>query len=325
MAWPHAQSDWAEQLAETQKTYCEIIQSICTFESVVLIVPDSAAVQTQLTASGNDLSKVRLVELQTDDTWARDFGPLCVETHEGLILLDFSFNGWGRKFSATQDNLATKGLIRAGVFGGNASRSIDLVLEGGSIDSDGRGTLMTTTNCLLEKNRNPQLSQAALESQLKTYFGAEKILWLEYGLLEGDDTDSHIDTLARFAPGRKIVYQGCRDRSDTHFSELQKMRNQLENFTDAEGSCYNLLELPMPEARYDKHGQRLPASYANFLIINKAVLVPTYKSHSDQEALNIISRAFPHREIIAIDCLSLIQQHGSLHCVTMQLPAGVLA
>jgi agmatine deiminase len=324
LAWPHEGTDWAAQRERAQQNFCNIIRAISRVEKVLLIVPDIEKVLLQLKAAAINLAQVRLYELPCNDTWARDFGPLTVRTDHGPRLLDFTFNGWGNKFSADLDNRLTTKLAAAGAFGETMFSSIELVLEGGSLESDGLGTLLTTSDCLLEKNRNPHLSQSQIEEELKLQFGASQVLWLDHGALRGDDTDSHIDTLARFAPNQTILFQGCNDPTDEHYQELSAMRKQLSNFLTLCGKGYRLLELPWPQARYDSNKNRLPATYANFLIINGAVLVPTYNDPADPVALNIIARAFPHREIIPIDCRTLIEQHGSLHCVTMQLPKGVL-
>ena len=324
LAWPHEQTDWAEQLEETQQTFAEIIRAISRFQRVLLIVPDKAKACSRLEAAAIDLNRVRLYELPCNDTWARDFGPLTVQTEQGPLLLDFVFNGWGNKFSADLDNQLTRCLTAAGAFGETLLSSSELVLEGGSLESDGAGTLLTTSDCLLEKNRNPLLTRLQIEKELTQHFGAKQILWLEHGALQGDDTDSHIDTLARFAPDNTLVFQGCNDPAEEHYQELKAMQKQLAGFSNLNGESYRLLELPWPQACYDCEGHRLPATYANFLIINGAVLVPTYKDPTDQVALEVIAQAFPHREIIPVDCRVLIEQHGSLHCVTMQLPKGVL-
>ncbi len=325
LAWPHEQTDWLERLGEAQQTFAEIIRAISRFEPVLLIVPNKTQVLQQLQAANIDFDQVRLYELPSNDTWSRDFGPLTVRTDQGLKLLDFVFNGWGHKFHADLDNQLSAKLLAAGAFGVTSFVSSELVLEGGSIESDGSGTLLTTRDCLLEKNRNPHLSPGQIEEKLKFLFGAEQILWLEHGALKGDDTDSHIDTLARFAPESTIIFQGCSDPTDEHYPELSAMHEQLASFTDSTGNNYRLLELPWPQACYDNQGNRLPATYANFLIINGAVLVPTYNDPADPVALEVVAQAFPQREIVPVDCRALIEQHGSLHCVTMQLPKGVLA
>ena len=202
--------------------------------------------------------------------------------------------------------------------------TVGLILEGGSIESDGNGTILTTAECLLNGNRNPHLAKTGLEAELNGFFGAGHFLWLENGYLAGDDTDSHVDTLARLCPDDTIAYVVCDDPADEHYPALGAMERELMAFRTVDGRPYRLIPLPWPEARYNEAGERLPATYANFLIINGAVLVPTYRDKSDAAALRAVADAFPGRKIIGIDCLPLILQHGSLHCVTMQLPKGVL-
>lgn len=324
LAWPHEQTDWASQLAAARQTFCAIVEVISQFEKVLLIVDNLLETEDYLAKHQVKLENIVLFELPCNDTWARDFGPLCVLDKGQPLLLNFTFNGWGQKFAAELDNRLTLGLHTAGAFGLIECQTIPLVLEGGSIESDGQGTLLTTSACLLEKNRNPQLNQQAIETHLGEIFGVTQVLWLDHGGLQGDDTDSHIDTLARMAPDNTIIFQGCDDPRDDHFSTLTRMHRQLQSFSNAQGQPYRLVELPWPQACYDEKGGRLPATYANFLVINGAVLVPVYSDPADARALEMIKSAFNDRDVIPIDCRSLIQQHGSLHCVTMQLPAGVL-
>jgi len=300
LAWPHENTDWSPVLQQAQVTFSNIIQAIERFQRVILVGPNA-------------------YNLPTNDTWARDFGPITIEENGKPVLLDFTFNGWGGKFPADRDNAVNRSLHKQGAFGITPMRSIDLILEGGSIESDGEGTLLTTAACLLNPNRNPQLSRDQIEQRLKEELGVHTILWLENGALAGDDTDAHIDTLARLCPDKTIVYVACDDPDDEHFEDLKAMELEL-----MELQGYRLLPLPWPSAKYDEEGQRLPATYANYLVINGAVLVPTYNDPSDAAALDVVQKAFPGREIIGIDCSTLILQHGSLHCVTMQIPKGVL-
>jgi agmatine deiminase len=210
----------------------------------------------------------------------------------------------------------------ANLFGCTPLRSQHLVLEGGSIESDGRGTILTTSACLLSPNRNPGLTKAQIERQMLALFGARRMLWLDHGHMEGDDTDAHVDTLARLAPGDTIVYVACDDRTDAHYADLKAMEDELKALRTAAGKPYRLLPLPWPAAKFDEDGNRLPATYANFLVLNGAVLAPTYRDKADAVALKVIGKAFPGHDIIGIDCTPLIGQHGSLHCVTMQIPKG---
>jgi agmatine deiminase len=323
LAWPHEHSDWHPWLAEVEPVFVEIANQVSRREPVVIVVPDERAVRPKLEAAGVRMENVRLYRVATNDTWARDFGPLTVLADEKPLLLDFGFNGWGLKFAANLDNLITRELHSAGAFGATPLETLGLVLEGGSIESDGDGTILTTKACLLNPNRNPHLTGAEIEQALGCIFGADRFLWLESGHLAGDDTDSHVDTLARLCPDDTIVHVACDDPGDEHYSALAAMGEELRRFRTRDGRPYRLLPLPWPSARYDD-GQRLPATYANYLVIDGAVLVPTYRDKNDAAALATVGRAFPDREIVGIDCLPLILQHGSLHCVTMQLPKGVL-
>ena len=265
--------------------------------------------------------------MPTNDTWTRDYGPLTVADGEGkLTFRDYIFNGWGQKFASNHDNMTTARL-HTELLDGNYSNELDFVLEGGSIESDGNGLILTTATCLLAPNRNDKTDQYGIETRLMQDFGARKVLWLKHGQLAGDDTDGHVDTLARLAPpGDVIFYTGCSDPDDEHYAELCAMRSELESFTTVHGTPFNLVELPLPDPVYDpEDGSRLPATYANFLIVNGAVLLPTYgQPMKDMMAEQLIQTAMPEYEIITIDCKSLVRQHGSLHCATMQLPVGAL-
>ena len=324
MAWPHDGTDWAYMLDDVRPVFIEIIRQVTRFERVLLTAPNAANAIDILAVAGIDLSKVMVCELPNNDTWARDFGPITVSYNNQPVLLDFGFNGWGLKFPANHDNLLTARLKGLGAFVPNL-KAIGLIMEGGSIESDGLGTILTTSECLLSPNRNPQLDKSEIEQAMASLLGARRVLWLNHGWLAGDDTDSHIDTLARICPDNTIVYQACDNSLDEHFQGLKQMEEELKSFKSPDGSPYRLIALPWPKARFDDQAHRLPATYANFLVINGAVLMPTYGDReNDDKALACIGLAFPGREIIAIDCLPLIEQHGSLHCVTMQLPAGVL-
>ena len=234
--------------------------------------------------------------------------------------MDFAFNAWGLKFRADLDNQITRHLHAQGAFGAAALEISGMVLEGGSIESDGQGTLLTTSACLLSPNRNPQWSAAQIADALCAQLGVERVLWLHSGHLEGDDTDAHIDTLARFCNPHTIAYQSCDDPDDSHFAPLQQMAAELSAFRNRDGAPYHLIPLPWPQAQWDGDGARLPLSYANFLILNSALLLPTYDDPADTVAQDRLQHAFPDREVIAIPCIELARQHGSLHCVTMQLP-----
>lgn len=360
LSWPHHNSDWAPTLHEVEPVFIEICKNISFYQKVLLVVPPEEALQGEEMASlspkgtetkvqnilsklekvGADLSRIYTYSIPSNDTWARDFGPITIyereinsADNESKIetphLLNFSFNGWGLKFAANHDNQITARLYN-GHYGSSPFKSLPfttpgIILEGGSIESDGAGTLLTTSQCLLEANRNPHLSANEIEKILAEQLGAQQILWLENGYLAGDDTDSHIDTLARICPNNTIAYVSCDDPNDEHYTALSKMKNELKNFRTLKGEPFKLVPLPWPAPQYDLQGVRLPATYANFLIINGAVLVPTYQDKkNDQLAIESLAEIFPERQIIGIDSLPLIVQHGSLHCVTMQIPKGVL-
>ena len=325
LAWPHAGTDWAPLLAEVEPVFVRIAQEVSRRERVLIVTPQPAPVQAVLAAAGVDLTRVTLIELSTNDTWSRDFGPLTIYEHGRPVLRDFGFNGWGLKFACDQDNQVTRRLAGLGVFGSAPCLTSGLIFEGGSIESDGCGTLLTTAECLLGPNRNPHLDRRAIESEILQLLGGERLLWLGNGYLAGDDTDAHIDPLARLCPDDTIVYVACDDPADEHYSALQKMAGELRAFRTGAGEPFRLLPLPWPQAKFDEAGERLPATYANYLVINGAVLVPTYNDPADGRALAVIGEAFPGRDVVGIDCNPLIYQHGSLHCVTMQLPKGVLA
>ncbi|WP_298433464.1 agmatine/peptidylarginine deiminase [Geobacter sp.] len=324
LAWPHEESDWLPWLPMVELVYAEIVKHISRFETALIVTADGDRTEALLAAVGARMERLRLFEIPTNDTWARDFGPITVERDGASLLLDCGFNGWGLKFACDRDNLVTRRLRHGGAFGATPLETVGLILEGGSIESDGRGTILTTAECLLTPNRNPHLTREEIEAALGAQLGADRVLWLENGYLAGDDTDSHIDTLARLAPDDTIVYVRCDDAADEHYASLFLMEKELKNFRTREGKPYRLIPLPWPQPCYDEEGERLPATYANFLVINGAVLVPTYDDPADEAALAALGKAYPGREIIGVDCRPLILQHGSLHCVTMQIPKGVL-
>lgn len=291
LTWPHDHTDWAPILSDIISVYQEMAQEIKKREHL-LIVDD----------------------IPHNDTWARDHGFITVEENGEKILLDFCFNGWGEKFPADLDNGINKQLYNRGLVEGTYESHLDFVLEGGSIESDGRGTIFTTQCCLMAPHRNEPLTQQEIEDKLKEFLGAERIIWLTHGSLIGDDTDGHIDTLVRICPNDTLLYTG----GDKDHPDLFDMEEELKQLRTLEGKPYRLLRLPLPRPIYDNE-DRLPATYANYLVINGAVLVPTYRQADlDEEAISIIGKAFPDREIIGIDCCTVIKQHGSLHCCTMQ-------
>ena len=298
LTWPHKDTDWAPILPEITSVYEEMAREIAKRESLLIVAPEG------LTSHLSPLTSY-LLTLTSNDTWARDHGFISVEDNGNLILLDFCFNGWGEKFEAAFDNAINRHLYDQELVRGTYENHLDFVLEGGSIESDGKGTVFTTTCCLMAPHRNQPLTQAQIEDRLKQYLGAERIVWINHGSLIGDDTDGHIDTLVRICPDDTLLYIGA----DADHPDLLAMEGELRTLR---------LRLPLPRPIYDG-GDRLPATYANYLVINGAVLVPTYAQPDlDAEALRTIALAYPDREIVPIDCRPVIRQHGSLHCCTMQ-------
>ncbi|QDI03351.1 MULTISPECIES: agmatine deiminase family protein [Xanthomonas translucens group] len=326
IAWPHAGTDWAERLAEVEETYIALVAAIVRYQRVLICVADADLqiyAEARLRSARVDMQRVRFVEAEYDDTWLRDSGPITLaRAGGGFQLLDFRFTGWGGKFQASRDDQLVSALAAQRLFADSDVRSIDFALEGGAIDSDGAGTLLTTWQCLHE--RHPQRSRESLSRDLGDWLAQQRVLWLDHGYLEGDDTDAHIDTLARFASEDAIVYQACDDADDSHYAELQAMGAELAALRTADGRPYRLFPLPWAQPVLD-HGRRLAASYANFLIVNGAVLMPAYGDAADAQAQAVMAQAFPQHEIVPIPCRALIWQNGSLHCITMQLPEGVLA
>ena len=298
LTWPHAKTDWAPMLDEITETYEEMAREISKRETLLVVGEPS------------------------NDTWARDHGFITLVDDQGdARLLDFCFNGWGEKFESELDNAINRRVYDEGKVKGEYVDCLDFVLEGGSIESDGQGTIFTTSCCLLAPHRNQPMTKAEIEARLKRDLCSERVLWIDYGHLVGDDTDGHIDTLVRIAPNDTLLYIGCDDETDEHYEDLKKMEEQLKTFRTMAGKPYKLVKLPMPRAIFDE-GERLPATYANYLIMNGAVLVPTYNQPDlDAEALKLIGEAHEGREVVGIDCRSIIKQHGSLHCCTMQYPA----
>ncbi|MDR3327349.1 MAG: agmatine deiminase family protein [Prevotellaceae bacterium] len=318
ITFPHHQTDWSEMLDEACLCFAQIIENIACRQNVLVVCADIFEAKKYI-ANCNE-KNIQFAEIPSNDTWARDHAAITIFENSRPTLLDFTFNGWGLKFAANLDNLITEKLYKKGCFPKNFNykECRNFVFEGGSIESDGQGTIMTTEKCLLSDNRN-YLTKREIEDKFKEYFGAKRVLWLKNGYIAGDDTDSHIDTLVRFSDCNTIIYVKCEDEKDEHFAELKAMEKELQVLKTDMALPYRLIALPMADAVYE-NGERLPATYANFLIINEAVLLPTYNSPKDEIAAKCMQTAFPTRQIIKINCLPLIKQHGSLHCVTMQFP-----
>ncbi len=317
LIFPHPQSDWAPYLEEARQTFVNIANAVARYQPCLIVCDDVDVVKSYFASHDN----LVFIPYQSDDTWARDCSVLSVidEDEDEPLLLDFTFTGWGGKFDASRDNAMSSAI--AHVYGAPMHK-VDLILEGGGVESNGAGSLLTTAECLLNPNRNAHLTKAQTEAILMREFGVEQILWLNHGYLAGDDTDSHIDTLARFIDTDTIMYVKCDNQADEHYAALKKMEEELTALRDLDGEPFKLIALPMcSPAFYDN--ERLPATYANFLIINGAVLLPVYNDPYDAEAIDICRKAFKGRDIVPIDCSVLIRQHGSLHCVTMQFPEDV--
>ena len=322
LTWPHKDTDWAPILPEITAVYEEMAHEILKREDLLIVTPNDLLPNLSTLNS-------KLSTFTSNDTWARDHGFITVEEAEdpsfsllpspsspltSKLLLDFCFNGWGEKFEAALDNQINRHLYDQGLVKGTYEDHLDFVLEGGSIESDGKGTIFTTSCCLMAPHRNQPLSQQEIEERLKAYLGAERVVWLNHGSLIGDDTDGHIDTLVRICPDDTLLYTG----GDDDHPDLALMEQELQALRTVDGRPYRLLKLPLPQPIYDGDN-RLPATYANYLVVNGAVLVPTYaQSELDREALDTVGQAFPDREIVGIDCRAIVRQHGSLHCCTMQ-------
>ncbi len=299
--FPHKKSDWTEYLKEAEDTFVNIINTIIKYEPCLVVCYDILHVKTFFKEHKN----LSFIEYRGNDTWARDCSCISVIEKGETKLLDFTFNGWGGKFDSCLDNEMSRDI--------STCESIDFVLEGGSIDSNGNGVLLTTSKCLKNPNRNPDID---VDIFLKKSLHVRDIIYLNHGYLAGDDTDSHIDTLARFISKDTIMYVTCKDKEDEHYQELKLMQEELKQ------TGFNLIALPMTDAIY-YNGERLPATYANFLMINGAVLVPVYRDRHDKQVIEIFKKHFKDREIIPIDCSILIRQHGSLHCVSMHFHKSV--
>lgn len=321
LTWPHEKTDWNYMLAEVEECYIELAKAISSRTQLLIVAPDTKKVCTMLEKNGAAMSNITLFECDTNDTWARDHAFITILGDNVPHYADFCFNGWGRKFEATLDNAINGKLYDAGIIKGEYEDCTSFVLEGGSIESDGKGTILTTSQCLLAPHRNQPMNKEEIENCLKKMLHAVRVLWLNHGNLIGDDTDGHVDTVARLAPNDTIVYMQCTDESDAQFADLHAMEEEIAALRTADGKPYRMVPLPSPAPIFDEDGERLPATYANFLILNNSVLYPTYaQEKNDKEAAVALGKAFPGYEIVGIDCRALIRQHGSLHCVTMQYP-----
>ena len=318
--FPHKNSAWDNNYDKNIACFVNIIEKVAEFN--LAIVGCENIKNTRILFINHTKFPIHFVKVASNDSWTRDHGAITILEGDQPKLLDFNFNGWGNKFESTLDNKINLALSDT-LFKALPIASKNFILEGGSIESDGRGILLTTTQCLLSTTRNSDMTQDQIEQFLLQELGLKKILWLNHGALIGDDTDAHIDTLARFCSVDTIAYVKCKDSHDFHYQTLKRMEDELKEFKNLSGKKYKLVALPMPDACYDQIGNRLPATYANFLLVNDGVLVPSYGVKQDQEALDNIQNIFPKRKVIGVDCLPLIQQNGSLHCISMQYPSAV--
>ena len=323
MTWPHKDTDWAPYLNEITATMTEIADAITRYEALIIAseYPEATLLALSEKLTREQMARVSIINCPTNDTWARDHGGITLIDNDGsTTILDFRFNGWGRKFEASKDNLITKALHSEGLIHGKLEDNNDFVLEGGAIESDGCGTVFTTSQCLMAPNRNQPLTQEEIEKELKERLHAERIVWLNNGNLIGDDTDGHIDTIVRICPDDTILYVQSTCPDDEQHNDFTALEEELKQLRTAKGKPYRLLPLPMPRPIY-YDGEQLPATYANFLVINGAVIVPVYgQDDLDRQACNTIKAVFPERDIIPIDSNIIIRQHGSIHCLTMQYP-----
>lgn len=325
LAWPHEKTDWQPLLADIQQTCLTLIQHICRHQKVILIVPDQKkfeSVQSRLLEKQINSSNIIPVFARYNDTWLRDSGPISVIVGNQVSMIDFRFNGWGNKFEHELDDELCRNLFQQLSINKTLTKRSELVLEGGSIDSDGDGTLLTTQQCLLNPNRNAGTTRKDYEALFYQELGINKVYWLNSGELIGDDTDGHIDMLARFCNPDTIAFCSCDNKNDPHYLPLFQLKEELEKLRNRDDQGYDLVDLPIPAPIYNDTNERLPASYCNFLILNKAVLVPVYNDPNDEVACERLAKVFTGREIIPVNALVIIQQGGSLHCLTMQLPAG---
>lgn len=308
LAWPHKNTDWNENLTEAQLCVAKIINNITDHQRVILLTPEEINFNEFSIEVNNRLTQI---SCNYNDTWTRDYIGITTLVNDELIFNNFNFNAWGNKFEYEKDNNVNLYFSE----NLNAQRvDHNFVLEGGAIESDGQGTILTTEKCLLNKNRNGQITKSALEIILQKTLGAKRVIWLKHGSIPGDDTDAHIDTLARLAPNKTILY------AINNSEELKNMEQELKSGL----KDYKLIPVRNPDDYKDASGCYQPATYLNFLITNNKVLVPTYQHPLDQAALESIQSAFPSKNVIGINCKALIIQNGSLHCITMQLPKGIL-
>lgn len=317
LVWPDKNTDWHDWLFDVQNVYLNIINALNQANTnVILLVRDDEI--TNCLAKLHNSNQVLLVRADYNDTWIRDYGFLSCASHSGLQPIEFVFNGWGQKFDAAKDNQLNQDVLSH--LCQKAIKSVDLVVEGGALEMDQNGTLLSTKLCLTNPKRNGNKSVSSYLLDFTNYLGAKQNIILENGHLEGDDTDGHIDTLVRFTPNKGLIIQSAFNRpNDSHFQGLTKLVKECKQVLPT----HQIFELPLPFI-INKQGDRLPASYANFLISNQHILCPIYQQTEDELALQVMQNAYPEFTIVPINCSPLVQQFGSLHCISMQIPCGIL-
>lgn len=335
LAWPHNREDWPGKFGPIPWVYAEIVRLVSRVEPVWLVVNKKTRDQARrcLTRHGVDLDRVRFFEAGTDRVWLRDSAPGFVVRDSGefpaVAVLDWRFNAWAKYENSKKDNrLARKmarelGLPRLKPKVEVDGKRVRVVMEGGAIDVNGRGTLLTTEECLLDPEvqvRNPGLDRAGYEQVFAEQLGIRRVIWLGRGIA-GDDTHGHVDDVARFVNPTTVVAAVEGDRSDPNYEPLQENLERLRSATDQDGNALTVVELPMPEpVKFE--GQRLPASYANFYIANGLVLVPTFHDARDRQALNVLAEVFPNRTVVGVHSVDLVLGLGTLHCLSREQPAG---
>lgn len=318
LAWPHAQTDWAPWLEDARATYLNVITAVNRNDAGVILLCAPSDVD-DLNSRLPENARVLIVPASFNDTWMRDYGFITCKDSEGKgSPVEFRFNGWGNKFNAAEDNLANQRYLAS--MCKSVLRSSPIVAEGGALEIDEDGHLLSTAQCLLNPERNGDMSLSAYEDAFKDMLGCSKVTILQHGHLEGDDTDGHIDTLVRFTPNKGLVIQACNNRpNDSHFEGLKALCDECA----LELPEHEQFHLPLPNIVNDE-GDRLPASYANYLICNNAILLPVYGEEEDAEAIETVQRAHPNHIVEPIDCSVLVRQYGSLHCISMQVPTNTL-
>lgn len=325
MTWPHNLETWPGKFDPVPAQYAAVVAGLTRFETMRLLVTDAAAAEQAralLQQADARMDRIEFLTYATNDSWIRDYGPIFVirDDPSGMrtqLALDWKFNSWGEKYGAYDlDDVIPR---RLALQFGFECLEVPLVMEGGSIDVNGAGSLLTTESCLLNPNRNPDLGKVDIEEYLRVFFGVSNILWLGDGIA-GDDTDGHVDDLARFVSRDTIVTVTEDDRTDDNYRPLAENLERLHTMRDQDGKPFKIETLPMPPALYHED-QRLPASYANFYIANDAVMVPIFGCPSDERALAVLARLFPARTVIGFYCLDLVWGLGTIHCLSQQHPA----